>query len=92
MARRSASGFPKLREQLEIMTRLYGQGLQLFSQSVRQYLIEGPELFTVVRLCLAGAVSERVGEKFMARRSASGFPKLREQLEIILFSSLFGSI
>jgi TRAP-type C4-dicarboxylate transport system permease large subunit len=37
-------------------------------------------------------VSVGCGEKFTARRSAPGFPELREQLEIILFSSLFASI
>jgi len=45
--------------------------------------------FIVVRSLGVRALA---GEKFMACRSAPGFPELREQLEIILFSSLFGSI
>jgi hypothetical protein len=47
MVCRSAPYFPELREQFKIMTRLKGQGLQLFSQSVRQYLIERPEWFAL---------------------------------------------
>ena len=31
-------------------------------------------------------------EKFIVCQSGLGFPELREQLEIILFSNLFGSI
>jgi hypothetical protein len=82
MACRSAPGFPKLREQLEIMTASTRPGPETVQQSVRQYLIEGPELFAVHRCHSRALRGHDESEKFMACRSAAGFPELREQLEM----------
>jgi len=56
------------------------RALGTVQQSVRQYLIEGPELFAVPVVRSLGVRALAGGEKFTTRRSAPGFPELREQL------------